>query len=1038
LKHRIFGRHVFVRWWNESEACYALGRGFSRSLLVRTLSIMAFTMLALAPTARAQNFTQVTASHLQSDASGQNVVRGKICALGTDQNDTPLLFHDGAGGLVSPSRPACATVTNGVIASFQVANSATTNPVGIYYRFQVTDLCAACTTANQVVHDLRLVPNVSGATFSLDSYVPTGTVTPPVGNAYWDIPEIAAPGNPASGFERFYANLSTHFASCLTSAGGNCSPSGGGGGYATIQNAASSLTQRLVANFFGGITCADNSGQSRTDCQIDTSSAFNPTWAGAHAFNGSVNLAGGLKINGGAAAGKIPIGDGTNFVPGDPLVQGLNAEGSTATNNPVNVGGFDTAGTPAIHGTKVLNAAPAGTEYGIVTRPIPSGTQTVSVSNTPAVTAAQLPAALDGSGFLKTHEQGTAAVSGTVTANAGSGTYNIQANASVNQTQVAGTAVDVNSGVKSAGTQRMVLATDQPQLTNALKVDGSAVTQPVSGTVTANVGTTNGLALDATLTGGSAKVKVTGNTGAALDAAGQNAASPANEVVVGAQFNTSPTTITSGNVSPLQVDNAGNLKVNIQSGGGSGGTASSFAAAFPASGTAIGVKNGANMVNLAADGSSNLLVNCAAGCSAAGDQTTGSTALGALNAVITLPLTGDNKATFQLQSGGTGVYTVTPQCSLDGGTLYNVNGYIQDPVSAAITTTATVASAQATTDYPIICPQGTSHAQMKVTAFTSGTANWLGRATVNSGPNLAFAAATTSAPAPGNNTVSPLSLNTAGGLRVDQTHVAGTAVDVNSGTKSAGTQRVVLATDQPQLTNALKVDGSAVTQPVSGTVTANQGGTWTVQPGNTANTTAWKVDGSAVTQPVSGTVTANIGTSGSLALDASVTGLEVAQASTTSGQKGAVVQGAVTTNAPAYTTAQTDPVSLDTAGLLRVSIKDTPQNTNAFKVDGSAVTQPVSGTVTANAGSGTYNIQANASVNVNQVAGSAVSTAATGVQKVGAVGNAGVALDAVIGAAAPANVIAGGLKDTAGNSQAALSDTSGRQIVKVYPDTTTA
>lgn len=93
--------------------------------------------------------------------------------------------------------------------------------------------------------------------------------------------------------------------------------------------------------------------------------------------------------------------------------------------------------------------------------------------------------------------------------------------------------------------------------------------------------------------------------------------------------------------------------------------------------------------------------------------------------------------------------------------------------------------------------------------------------------------------------------------------------------------------------NALVVDGSAVTQPVSlassvavtgtfwqatqpvsgtfwqatqpvsiatlpslaagaaviGAVT--QSGTWTVQPGNTANTTAWKVDGSAVTQPVS-------------------------------------------------------------------------------------------------------------------------------------------------------------------------------------------
>lgn len=100
-----------------------------------------------------------------------------------------------------------------------------------------------------------------------------------------------------------------------------------------------------------------------------------------------------------------------------------------------------------------------------------------------------------------------------------------------------------------------------------------------------------------------------------------------------------------------------------------------------------------------------------------------------------------------------------------------------------------------------------------------------------------------------------------------------TVVDTNSGNKSAGTLRVTLATDQMQLTNALKVDASATTQPISGSVTVTQGtgsnlkaeasnngtfavqaaqsGTWTVQPGNTANTTAWKVDGSAVTQPVS-------------------------------------------------------------------------------------------------------------------------------------------------------------------------------------------
>jgi len=43
-----------------------------------------------------------------------------------------------------------------------------------------------------------------------------------------------------------------------------------------------------------------------------------------------------------------------------------------------------------------------------------------------------------------------------------------------------------------------------------------------------------------------------------------------------------------------------------------------------------------------------------------------------------------------------------------------------------------------------------------------------------------------------------------------------------------------------------------------------QSGTWTVQPGNTANTTAWKVDGSAVTQPVAGTGTAGSAAGGVL------------------------------------------------------------------------------------------------------------------------------------------------------------------------------
>jgi hypothetical protein len=53
-------------------------------------------------------------------------------------------------------------------------------------------------------------------------------------------------------------------------------------------------------------------------------------------------------------------------------------------------------------------------------------------------------------------------------------------------------------------------------------------------------------------------------------------------------------------------------------------------------------------------------------------------------------------------------------------------------------------------------------------------------------------------------------------------------------------------------------------------------------------------------------------------------------------------------------------------------------------------------------------------------------------------GNLGIALDGVIGSAAPANALLFGFKDTSGNTQAGSSDTNGRQFIKVYPDTTTA
>lgn len=70
-------------------------------------------------------------------------------------------------------------------------------------------------------------------------------------------------------------------------------------------------------------------------------------------------------------------------------------------------------------------------------------------------------------------DQSAIPVSGTVTTTPPS-------NASTNVAQVAGTVADTNSGVKSAGTLRVVLATDQPALTSKLLVTPDSVALPAN------------------------------------------------------------------------------------------------------------------------------------------------------------------------------------------------------------------------------------------------------------------------------------------------------------------------------------------------------------------------------------------------------------------------------------------------------------------------------------------------------------------------------------------------------------------------------
>lgn len=222
----------------------------------------------------------------------------------------------------------------------------------------------------------------------------------------------------------------------------------------------------------------------------------------------------------------------------------------------------------------------------------------------------------------------------------------------------------------------------------------------------------------------------------------------------------------------------------------------------------------------------------------------------------------------------------------------------------------------------------------------SGNVSVVGTASDNTANSTAKlpvipAVANTAAPTYTSGDQVPLSTDTGGNLRV-------TCANCSGG--SGGTAQADAGSFTQGTSSFTPVGGEYNTSPTS--LTSGQAGAVLMTATRhldvavadalpTGSNTIGAVTGSG-TFTVAGTITSNIGTTNGLALDATVSGTQVAQGSTTSGQHGTLMQGAVTTSAPTYTTAQTSPLSLTTAG--------------AVRVDASATTQPVSGTVTANQG----------------------------------------------------------------------------------------
>lgn len=228
-----------------------------------------------------------------------------------------------------------------------------------------------------------------------------------------------------------------------------------------------------------------------------------------------------------------------------------------------------------------------------------------------------------------------------------------------------------------------------------------------------------------------------------------------------------------------------------------------------------------------------------------------------------------------------------------------------------------------------------------------------------------------------------LQLDASGNLKINV--VAGGASGGTSSSFSAAFPSTGTAAGATDGTNMqpLKVDGSnnlltkinaalpAGTN-VIGHAIIDTGSTTAVTQATAANLNATVVGTGTFAAQVTGTVTANAGTNlntSLLALEsggnlATIAGAVISQEATTSGVKGVTVFGAVTTNAPTYTTAKSDALSLDTGGLLRVSLKDTPSNTNNLNVNlaASAATVTITGTVTTSPPS-------NASTNIAQING---------------------------------------------------------------------
>lgn len=587
------------------------------------------------------------------------------------------------------------------------------------------------------------------------------------------------------------------------------------------------------------------------------------------------------------------------------------------------------------------------------TVPLPTGAATSALQLT---LNSLLPGALDGTGGLKTHEQGTVAVTGTFfqgtqpvsaavlplptgaataakqpalgTAGAASSdVLSVQGVASMTPLKtdssattqpISASALPLPSGASTAAKQAALGTAGSPSADvitvqgatsmTALKTDASATTQPISATA---LPLPTGAATDASLTGGTQRTKLTdGTTNAAVKAASTAAGATDPALVVAISPNNTIAATESGtwtvqpgntpNTTAWKVDNSavtqpGSSAIQDPAFLAPGSTSAPSKAPVVMGKTADGTPQYVPLP-LAAGGGSVIVSGTLSSAGAADAVSTGAPTTFNANAVCTgaLLLAGQQSAGFQLNSG-TLAATLTASYSMEAsGTNFTTTTF-------ASGSTIVVTNPNALIQTQINLVGGARRVQVCTTAYTLGSATGFATATFVQSASSLGTVAVSSLPA------LPAGTNVIGHMIADSgsTTAVTSLPSTPAGTNLIG--KVGIDQTTPGTTNGVQINAAlpAGTNIIGHTIN------------DTGSTTA--VTSLPALPAGSNTIGAVTGPSAAaLALDASVTGLEVAQGSTTSGQKGILGLAAVSTSAPTLTNGQSSPPSMDTSGNLRM------------------------------------------------------------------------------------------------------------------------